>query len=135
MARFDLNRDGKKDIFDSMIEYEIYKDVMGEDDEITPSSFSRKKYLENHKKTKKNEDGIYQILGWVLIIVLTIAPYFVFRKLGVGIVTAFFWSIGVACLVILLIPHEGSDDTNDEDYITMIGGIISAFLLGLFLAD
>ena len=47
MARFDLNRDGKKDIFDSMIEYEIYKDVMGEDDEITPSSFSRKKIFRN----------------------------------------------------------------------------------------
>lgn len=135
MARFDWNRDGKKDIFDSMIEYEVYKHVMGEDDKITPSSFSRKKYLKNHKKTKKNEVDIYQILGWVLIIVLTIAPYFVFRKLGVGIVTAFFWSIGVAGLVIWLIPNKGSDDTKDKDNITMIGGIISAFLLGLFLAD
>ncbi|MBQ8377666.1 MAG: hypothetical protein IJX42_00870 [Oscillospiraceae bacterium] len=60
MARFDLNRDGKKDIFDSMIEYEIYKDVMGEDDEITPSSFSRKKYLEINRSSSVSDNDDYK---------------------------------------------------------------------------
>jgi len=33
MAIFDWNGDGKKDIWDTAIEYEIYKQVMGDDDE------------------------------------------------------------------------------------------------------
>lgn len=33
MAMYDWNHDGKKDWQDDYIEYQIYKDVMGEDDE------------------------------------------------------------------------------------------------------
>jgi len=33
MAIFDWNGDGKKDIWDTAIEYEIYKQMFGEDEE------------------------------------------------------------------------------------------------------
>ena len=38
MSIFDWNGDGKKDIWDSAIEYEIYKQMFEEEDEKDPDS-------------------------------------------------------------------------------------------------
>lgn len=133
MARFDLNRDGKKDIFDSMIEYEIYKDVMGEDDEITPSSFSRKKYLENHKKTsrKSNDSAIY-----ILLIVLMIAPFIIFLILGINLFTAICWAWAVINLFFWIIApfvYKGTPDANASDNIVFPLNVILGFIIGVII--
>ncbi|MBE6719176.1 MAG: hypothetical protein E7571_00790 [Ruminococcaceae bacterium] len=45
MAFNDWNGDGKKDIFDDMIEYQIYKETMGESDD----DFSYRRQRKRHK--------------------------------------------------------------------------------------
>lgn len=94
MARFDFNRDGKKDIFDSMIEYEIYKDVMGEDDDDTD-------YTPPSGKKNKSYDA-YDVLIWVVAILGSI-PFFIFLlKHNINFITAGFWALAAFCVFFTL---------------------------------
>lgn len=133
MARFDLNKDGKKDIFDSMIEYEMYKDVMGEDDETTPSAYSHKKHLGNSKKTphKSNDSAVY-----ILLIVLMIVPFIVFVKLDINYFTAICWSWAIINLFFWIISpfvFKGTSDANAPDNIIFPINVILGFIVGVII--
>lgn len=73
MAMHDWNGDGKKDFGDDYIEYQIYKDIMGEDDDFKPDY--RKP---THRKSTNDEVKIST--GKLLLIIFGIIAIIVFVK-------------------------------------------------------
>ena len=73
MAINDWNHNGKKDLVDSIIEYQIYKDVMGDKDEKHQSYKSHK----SHSDKARTTDGKYvsgnDINGGVVVLSLLVA--------------------------------------------------------------
>lgn len=63
MAFHDWNGDGKRDIFDDFIEYQIYKDINEEDDE-TDYSFSS-----SNKSSKKSSSDSIMFLKILLAVI------------------------------------------------------------------
>lgn len=141
MARFDFNRDGKKDIFDSMIEYEIYKDVMGEDDDDTD-------YTPPSSKSNKSYDA-YEVLVWVVAILGSIPLFIFFLKHNINFITAGFWALAAFCVFFTLtsltvyIPFKyipfrsiwlyGEEKTVFEAKVVLTIDVILLFVIGLFI--
>ena len=76
-----------------MIEYEIYKDVMGEDDD--------EDYVPSSRKKSKSYDA-YDILIWIVAILGSLAPFIFFLKHGINFITAGCWALAVFCVFFYL---------------------------------
>lgn len=79
MAINDWNHNGKKDLADDFIEYQIYKDVMGDNDKNYQSNKSHK----SHSDTARTTDGKYVSgndinVGVVLLSLLVAVLAFIF---------------------------------------------------------
>lgn len=73
MAIFDWNHNGKKDLADDFIEYQIYKDVMGEDNETSKNSKPHKSHFNSAKTTDGKDVSGEDLNGGVVVAALLIA--------------------------------------------------------------
>lgn len=74
MAMYDWNKNGIKDFGDDYIEYQIYKDTMGEQDDPPKLPKSKNKSIfESAKTTDGKEVDGYDINGWIVLLGILIA--------------------------------------------------------------
>lgn len=136
MAMRDWNGDGKKDIIDNCIEYQIYQDVMNNNESIpyNPNQKSRHKDFRATTTDNKRVEG-YDINGWTLLLVfgvVILSFVFLFKtfcafendEIGIGFLYLFFGIISVVLGKWLLmgkniIKRESQDkyynDTQNKD--------------------
>ena len=146
MAFNDWNGDGKKDIYDDMIEYQIYKETMGEDDEDSSSGNRNFPIFNSYNSdNRKLQTGYNIVLICALLFIgitfpiLTVAflivdPEYFFEDAS-GAAIGIIGSIEIIVLIVLLIKklikNFRTREKNEFDKSEKHGAVLIVLILSV----